>query len=66
MLIPNPDALPLNLQDSIEIGLEHLEILEEQGDFMDRLMSPDQSLFWEYPGHYEYPSCMGWHRLGTA
>ena len=66
MLIPNPDALPLSLQDSIEFGLEHLDILEGQGAFMDRLMSSDQNLFWEYPGHYEYPLTLGWHPLGTA
>ena len=66
MLIPNRDTGPLDLQASIEVGLEHLEILESQGSFMENLMSPAQDLFWEYPGHHEYPTCIGWHPLGTA
>jgi len=64
MLIPNPDVLPLSLQDSIEAGLEHLEALEEDGA-LDGIMSPSYNHVWEYPDRFQY-RCMGWHQFGTA
>ena len=64
MLIPNPDALPLSLQDSIEAGLEHLEALEEDGAF-DSIMSPSNDHVWQHPDLFQH-QCMGWHQFGTA
>ena len=57
----------LTLQESVQAAYHTQAIFDSQlSSTFDTLMSPSENLFWEYPGHHDYPPCTGWHPLGIA
>ena len=58
---------PLTLLESIQVANQtQVTYASQLSRTFDTLMHPDESLFWEYPGHLDYSSITGWHPLGTA